>query len=165
MDVLRTLMIPQGHRKTLIAFGGLLVVLGILLLCDAVPAIASPPTPMPSAEPMGDFAQPRHLAPLLPQEARGSAHQQVAAWMRWATPTAPFFAALIAAPMGMLFSRKGAYAGAALSILLVFIYYVLIQVCRALGEHGTLSPFVAAWTPNLLFGLTGVFLIWWADRR
>lgn len=91
--------------------------------------------------------------------------QEVALLMKYSMPLATFFAALIAAPLGMIFSRMGAYIGVALSIILVFLYYVIMQTFQALGNAGAVPPIIAAWTQNVLFGVIGIGLLWRVDRR
>lgn len=107
----------------------------------------------------------KRLVPLTPNPHLNNPEGEVASMMRYSTPLAPLFAALIAAPLGMMFARKGAYAGVGISIILVFLYYVLTQMFHALGNHGAVPPFIAVWTPNFLFGSIGAVLIWLADRR
>lgn len=111
------------------------------------------------------FTTDNRLAPLTPAPQANSPEREVSRMMRYSTPLAPLFAALIAAPLGMMFARKGAYAGVGISIILVFLYYVLTQMFHALGNHGAVPPLFAAWTPNILFGAVGAVLIWLADRR
>ncbi len=91
--------------------------------------------------------------------------QEVALLMKYSVPLATFFAALIAAPLGMIFSRMGAYIGVALSIILVFLYYVIMQTFQAMGNAGVVPPLMAAWTQNILFGVIGIALLWRVDRR
>lgn len=91
--------------------------------------------------------------------------QEVALLMKYSVPLATFFAALIAAPLGMIFSRMGAYIGVALSIILVFLYYVIMQTFQAMGNAGVVPPLIAAWTQNALFGVIGLALLWRVDRR
>lgn len=90
---------------------------------------------------------------------------EVALHMKYSVPLATFFAALIAAPLGMLFSRMGAYVGVALSIILVFLYYVIMQTAQAMGNAGAIPPIPAAWIQNVLFGVIGLALMWRVDRR
>ncbi len=90
---------------------------------------------------------------------------EVALLMKYALPLASFFAALIAAPLGLLFSRMGAYIGVGLSIILVFLYYVIMQTFQAMGNAGIVPPILGAWTQNLIFGVIGAFLLWRVDRR
>ncbi len=90
---------------------------------------------------------------------------EVALHMKYSVPLATFFAALIAAPLGLMFSRMGAYIGVALSIILVFLYYVIMQTFQAMGNAGIVPPLVAAWTQNALFGVIGLVLMFRVDRR
>lgn len=90
---------------------------------------------------------------------------EVALHMKYSVPMATFFAALIAAPLGLMFSRMGAYIGVALSIILVFLYYVIMQTFQAMGNAGIVPPLVAAWTQNALFGVIGLILMLRVDRR
>jgi lipopolysaccharide export system permease protein len=90
---------------------------------------------------------------------------EVQYWKKWAVPLASFFAALIAAPLGLIFSRLGGYVGVAFSIILVFAYYVTLQITEALGNFGHIPPFFGAWTSNLLFLVVGSFLVWRMDLK
>jgi lipopolysaccharide export system permease protein len=44
------------------------------------------------------------------------------------------------------------------SIVICFIYFVLQQLGLALGTSGRVSPWLAAWFPNLSFGLVGLWM-------
>ena len=82
-----------------------------------------------------------------------------------AQPLASFFAAFIAAPIGMRFSRFGNYAGVAISIFVIFIYYVSESIGRSLGGNGLVPPYIASWLYNIFFLLGGTYLLWDVDRR
>jgi lipopolysaccharide export system permease protein len=100
------------------------------------------------------------------QKSGGASHEvEVQLYKKWSLPLASFFAALIAAPLGLIFSRMGGYVGVAFSIILVFVYYVTMQITEELGKFGQLPPFLAAWAANLLFLVVGSVLIWRMDRR
>lgn len=75
---------------------------------------------------------------------------------KYARPFATFFAALIAAPIGLKFARGG-YIGFAISIILTFFYFVAQTIGEGFGNWGLLPITVAAWLPNLLFGVLGTF--------
>lgn len=75
---------------------------------------------------------------------------------KFARPFATFFAALIAAPIGLKFARGG-YIGFAISIILTFFYFVAQTIGEGFGNLGLLPILVAAWLPNLLFGVVGSF--------
>ncbi|HEY9724328.1 MAG TPA: LptF/LptG family permease [Oscillatoriaceae cyanobacterium] len=85
-------------------------------------------------------------------------------YMKFSLPLATFFSALLAAPLGARFSRMGGYIGVVFSIILVFIYYVVMSVARSLGNNGVIDPITGAWIQNYLFGVVGAYLLWRIDR-
>jgi lipopolysaccharide export system permease protein len=62
-------------------------------------------------------------------------------------------------------SRKGsATSGFALSLLICFVFWGLLQTGRALGHSASLSPIFAAWLPNIIFGVIGGYLLYRAPK-
>lgn len=86
-------------------------------------------------------------------------------YLHYAKACATFFAATISAPMGFIFARLGNYIGVALSIILIFIYYVTESMGRILGINGIVSPMTAAWSSNIVFAINGLILLWQVDKR
>ncbi len=78
---------------------------------------------------------------------------------RWALPWTCFVVAIMAAPLGIGFSRRGILSSVAVAIGLVFSMNFLTHLFLALGEGDRVSPFVAAWTPNLIFFVIGLYLL------
>ena len=78
---------------------------------------------------------------------------------RRALPWACFVVALMATPLGISFSRRGIIASVALAIALVFAMNFLTHLFLALGEGDRISPITAAWAPNLIFALVGLYLL------
>lgn len=78
---------------------------------------------------------------------------------KFASPMATLFAAMIAAPIGLKFARGG-YIGFAISIILTFFYFVAQSIGVAVGQFGFVSAEVAAWMPNIVFGLVGLIFMW-----
>lgn len=76
---------------------------------------------------------------------------QVEEHRRFAFPFANFLVILLGAPMTGAIRRGGHAVGFALSLLIGFVYYVLLEVGGSLGLTGTLPPIVAAWLPNAAF--------------
>lgn len=74
---------------------------------------------------------------------------------KFSRPFATFFAAMIAAPIGLKFARGG-YIGFAISIILTFFYFVAQTIGEGLGTWELLPIIVAAWLPNILFGVLGL---------
>ena len=65
---------------------------------------------------------------------------------------------LLAAPLGIVFSRRGASGGVALAVFLCAGMLFLSTISLALGESGYLPPAVAAWATNAIFGAVAVWL-------
>lgn len=78
---------------------------------------------------------------------------------KFSLPLATFFTILLAAPIGIRFSKMGNYFGVAISIALVFIWYVTYSMFSNLGITGQVPPFLAAWVQNLAFGGVGLILL------
>lgn len=68
-------------------------------------------------------------------------------------------ATLGAALGGRTRGRSGGGASFGLSVLIVFGYYLLMSLCRALGESGNMPAFIAAWLPNIVFLAIGVYFV------
>lgn len=78
---------------------------------------------------------------------------------KYALPLASLVFALVAAPLGVQPARSASSVGFGISIILIFIYYVLMSLGTALGQAGTLPPALGGWLQNIVIGGTGVFLI------
>ncbi|GAB4146863.1 MAG: LptF/LptG family permease [Cyanobacteria bacterium J069] len=71
---------------------------------------------------------------------------------------------LVGAALGAQLRRAGRSTGFALSILIIFAYYILYFIFGAIAQAGALPPVLGAWIPNL-FGLAaGVVLAMRASR-
>lgn len=79
---------------------------------------------------------------------------------RWALPWSCFIVVFIAAPLGIVFSRRGVLAGVASSIFIFFGMVFFTNLFLALGKGARISPVIAAWGPNIIFGMLGVFLLY-----
>ncbi len=77
---------------------------------------------------------------------------------KFAVPLAAVIFALLAAPLGAQAAQGGRFLGVGISVLVLFLYYAVMSVGRALGATGGLPPAVAAWLPDLLFGVGGAWL-------
>ncbi|MCL5774543.1 MAG: LptF/LptG family permease [Firmicutes bacterium] len=80
-------------------------------------------------------------------------------YLKLSVPFACLITCLIGAPLSVRFPRGGRLAGIAVSITIIFIYYALLSVGRALGKNGMLNPFMAAWLPNIIIGVLGIYLV------
>jgi lipopolysaccharide export system permease protein len=69
---------------------------------------------------------------------------------------------LIGGPIGMLVGRGrgGNIAkGVGVSSLIGFIYWLVFAISTTMGHAGTLPAPIAAWAPNVFFGLAGWFIL------
>jgi len=69
---------------------------------------------------------------------------------------------LIAAAFAIKIRPRGKMAqvmGLGVSLVIGFIYYVLMATCIALGKGGILPPFLSAHLANIVFGLVGILSI------
>ena len=77
---------------------------------------------------------------------------------RLAAPWTCLVVVLIALPFGAASGRRNVFVGVASSIVICFAYFVLQQLGLALGTGGYIIPWLAAWIPNLSFGLAGLWM-------
>ncbi len=66
---------------------------------------------------------------------------------------------LIAVPFAVTMGRHGALSGVGIGILLALSYWVVISIFAAIGSAGMVTPLLAAWAPNVLFGGSAVYLL------
>jgi LPS export ABC transporter permease LptG len=82
------------------------------------------------------------------------------AYYRWAMPTICVIVVLLAAPMGIVYSRRGILGSISTAIALFFSLVFLSSLFIALGKGGRIPPFLAAWLPFFIFACIGVCLVW-----
>jgi LPS export ABC transporter permease LptG/LPS export ABC transporter permease LptF len=76
-----------------------------------------------------------------------------------AFPLVTLIMTLIAVPFAVTTGRRGALYGIGVGIVLAMVYWIALSVFAALGSGGLLTPGLAAWAPNILFGAAAVYLI------
>lgn len=77
-------------------------------------------------------------------------------------PFSNFIVVLLGAPLASRKRRGGVGKNFALSLLVSFIYFVIIRMGQVFGHQGDLSPILAAWLGNLIFftlGLISLFSV------
>jgi LPS export ABC transporter permease LptG len=84
---------------------------------------------------------------------------QVEYYKKFAVPLFALTMALISVPFGFLVGNRGAMAGVGVSIGLAIAYLGISTLFEQMGNVGYLRPDVAAWAPNALFSLSGLYLI------
>lgn len=79
-------------------------------------------------------------------------------WHRFAYPLQSLVLVLMAAPLGVSFSRRGALGGIAGSVFIFFGLLFLNNLFLSLGKGGHLPAFLAVWMPHLIIGSIGCLL-------
>jgi lipopolysaccharide export system permease protein len=87
---------------------------------------------------------------------------------RLAFPFASFIAVILALPLATSIGKKGKNLGTAfgiaLSVLLLFVYYLMMSAFSALGKNDALNPYLAAWLPNIIMGGAGAVMFRRVER-
>jgi lipopolysaccharide export LptBFGC system permease protein LptF len=66
---------------------------------------------------------------------------------------------LLAVPFAVTTGRRGALYGIGIGIVVAIVYWTTMSVFAAVGAGGWISPMLAAWAPNILFGSVAGYLI------
>jgi LPS export ABC transporter permease LptG len=74
-------------------------------------------------------------------------------------PAISFIMAIIAVPFALTMGKRGGLMGVATAIGVALAYWTLGQIFSSMGNVSTLPPMLAAWSPDLLFGLAGGYLL------
>ncbi|MFM7545380.1 MAG: LptF/LptG family permease [Synechococcales cyanobacterium] len=79
---------------------------------------------------------------------------------RYAFPFISVVFGLVGVSMGAKPQKTGKATSFGISVLVIFVAYLLIFMCEALGQVGTLTPFLAAWLPIFIgLGMGGLLLV------
>jgi len=79
---------------------------------------------------------------------------------RLALPWTCLVVVCIAAPLGIGYSRRGVLASVASAVILIFSMNFLTHLFLALGEGDRISALLAAWAPNVVFAVIGLYLLY-----
>jgi LPS export ABC transporter permease LptG/LPS export ABC transporter permease LptF len=83
----------------------------------------------------------------------------VALYRKLSFPLVSLIMALIGIPFSFKTGRRGAFYGVGLCLAVGIVYWLTFQLFERLGGINQLSPAVAAWFPNLIFGASGLWLM------
>jgi LPS export ABC transporter permease LptF/LPS export ABC transporter permease LptG len=86
---------------------------------------------------------------------------RVAMAQRNALPVACIVMVVVGIPFGLTWARRGALLGIALGVILGLSYWMAIGFFEQLGRYEYVSSWLAGWCPSGLFGLAGVYLLFW----
>jgi lipopolysaccharide export system permease protein len=89
---------------------------------------------------------------------------QVRLQQKFAIPFICIAFGLVGAALGTQLRKTGRATGFAISIVIIFGYYLCIVTTGAIAQVGLIPPFLGAWIPNLFGLISGTFLLIRASR-
>lgn len=64
---------------------------------------------------------------------------------------------LLAIPFALLVGTRGAVSGVAVGVSIGVLYWIMSRLLEAMGGVGQLPPFLAAWSPDIVFFFLGLY--------
>jgi lipopolysaccharide export LptBFGC system permease protein LptF len=101
----------------------------------------------------------RHYIEELRQSGFDVVRLTVQFYRKFSYPLVALVVVLIGIPFGFTVGRKGALSGIALSLGIAVAFWSISSLFQAMGNLNQLPPAVAAWTPDVLFGMGGAYLM------
>jgi len=84
---------------------------------------------------------------------------------KYSIPVACLVFVLIGAPLAIRSGRSGMTMAAGFSLACFFVYWLCLTAGEKLADRDLISPFMAMWLANLVFGSLGIWLLWGAARE
>ena len=78
---------------------------------------------------------------------------------KFSVPLFALIMAMIAVPFGFLVGNRGAMAGIGFSIGIAIAYWGIDKLFEQIGDVNQLDPIVAAWAPDAVFALAGIYFM------
>ncbi|HWW77830.1 MAG TPA: LptF/LptG family permease [Pyrinomonadaceae bacterium] len=83
----------------------------------------------------------------------------VALGRRLAEPFLPLVMILVGAPLAFVFGRRGTVVALCVSIGVGLLFLGVMSVAQQVGASGLISPYIAAWSPPILFSGAGIYML------
>ena len=106
----------------------------------------------------------RHME-ILRSQGKDISKLEVEWHLKWAIPVASTVFALVGAPLGLQSHRSASSVGFGLSIIVIFIYYLIMTAGSAIAQGGYLHPALGAWLQNIIMAVVGILLMYRTTRR
>lgn len=101
----------------------------------------------------------RYIQDLQQSGFEGTVRLQVSFFRKFSVPLFVLIMAMIAIPFGFLVGNRGAMTGIGISIAIGITYLAIGPLFEKLGDVNQLPPIMAAWAPDALFSLAGLYLL------
>jgi LPS export ABC transporter permease LptG/LPS export ABC transporter permease LptF len=105
------------------------------------------------------FNELRHYIQALRQSGFDTMRLRVQLNRKMAYPLITLVMAILAIPFALSMGRRGSLAGIAVAIGMAIAYMFVDGTFEAMGNVNLLPAFLAAWSPDILFGLAGSYLL------
>ena len=76
-----------------------------------------------------------------------------------AFPLITLVMAVLAIPFALSAGRRGALTGVAVALLIGVGYWITSSLFEAMGNASQLPAALAAWSPDIIFGMAGAYLV------
>src|SRR5207245_4466030 len=84
---------------------------------------------------------------------------------KFAIPFACLIFGVLRLPLGITNRRGGKSSGFSLSVVIILVYYIMLNNGEQLAAAGKVQPWLAMWTPNVLLLALGIYLLGRANRE
>lgn len=101
------------------------------------------------------------------ERSRGSTNigrYMVVKYKKWSNPVSIFILTLIGFAVSAERRRGGTGVNLAFGICVAMIYVFFDKIFGVLAQQSDLSPFIAVWFPNILFGILAIYLVYNAKK-
>ncbi|MCL4401122.1 MAG: LptF/LptG family permease, partial [Acidobacteria bacterium] len=106
-----------------------------------------------------DFLELDNYIRELQQSGFDTVRLRVQFYRKFSVPLFALIMAMISIPFGFLVGNRGAMAGIGVSIGIAIAYWGVGQLFEQFGNVNQLPPALAAWAPDAIFSLTGLYLL------
>jgi LPS export ABC transporter permease LptG/LPS export ABC transporter permease LptF len=89
----------------------------------------------------------------------GTVKLQVRLYRKFSVPFFALIMGMLAVPFGFLVGNRGAMTGIGVALGIAICYLALDTLFEKLGDASLLTPPVAAWSPDAVFALAGLYLM------
>ncbi|MCP4692660.1 MAG: LPS export ABC transporter permease LptF [Desulfobacterales bacterium] len=84
---------------------------------------------------------------------------------KFSIPFAAIMLGLLAVPLGIQTRGGGKSTGMVLGLFFFLVYYLILSAGMVFGENGAYPPLIGMWTPNIVMGCIGIFLLYRTSRE